>query len=197
MSIELILGGARSGKSALAEKRAAESGMAVGYLATAEAGDAEMAARIAHHRARRPGHWTLIEAPLKLAAALRREAAQQRCLIVDCLTLWLSNLLFQGRAGAQAEAGEAIACPLFQGEQQALLETLPTLPGRIILVSNEVGLGIVPLGASTRLFADEQGRLNQRIAALAERVTLVAAGLPLELKTPGNIPIFNNPLGGD
>lgn len=180
--IEIIFGGARSGKSALAEQRARDSGLAVTYIATAQAGDGEMAARIAHHRARRPADWLCVEEPLQLAACLRREAAPDRLLLVDCLTLWLSNLLFQGQAAAQAEAGQAIACPLLATEMQALLETLPQLPGQVILVSNEVGLGIVPLGASTRLFVDEAGRLNQRIAALAERATFVVAGLPLVLK---------------
>lgn len=180
--IELILGGARSGKSALAEQRAAASGLAVTYLATAQAGDGEMAQRIAHHQSRRPAHWGLIEEPLHLAAALRSHAAPDRCLLVDCLTLWLSNLLFQGRAGQQAEAGLAADCPLLSGETAALIDTLPTLPGHIILVSNEVGLGIIPLGTVTRLYVDEAGRLNQRVAAVADQVSFVAAGLPLRLK---------------
>lgn len=180
--IELILGGARSGKSALAERQAAESGLAVTYIATAQAGDGEMARRIAHHQTRRPPNWGLVEEPLHLAAALRAAAAPQRLLLVDCLTLWLSNLLFQGQAGGQAEAGEAVDCALLERELAALNECLPVLPGRVILVSNEVGLGIIPLGAVTRLYVDEAGRLNQRIAALADRVTFVAAGLPLLLK---------------
>ena len=173
MSIELILGGARSGKSALAERRATESGLAVTYIATGQAGDAEMAARIAHHQARRPAHWGLLEAPLQLAQALQRQAAPGRLLIVDCVP---------GRAAHQAEAGLAADCPLLGGDTEALLACLPALPGRVILVSNEVGLGIIPLGAITRLYVDEAGRLNQRIATLANRVTLVVAGLPLELK---------------
>ena len=179
---ELILGGARSGKSALAEKRARESGLHVVYLATGETRDAEMLRRIEHHRARRPAAWGLVETPLYLAAALRQHAAVDACLLVDCLTLWLSNLFFAGDAAAQAEAGQAVDCTLLAGETQALLDLLPNLPGRIILVSNEVGWGIVPMDPVARLFADEQGRLNQRIAAVAGRVTLVAAGLPLELK---------------
>jgi adenosylcobinamide kinase/adenosylcobinamide-phosphate guanylyltransferase len=96
--------------------------------------------------------------------------------------MWLSNLLFAGQAAAQAEAGAAIDCPLLQGETTALIELLPTLPGHIILVTNEVGWGIVPMHAVSRIFADEQGRLNQRIAAVCDQVTLVAAGLPLKLK---------------
>lgn len=179
---ELIIGGARSGKSQLAEKRAVESGLRVIYVATAQARDSEMAQRIAQHRARRPTEWGLVEAPLNLATVLRQHAAPDVCLLVDCLTLWLSNLLFAGEAARQAEAGEPIRCSRFTDEQAVFLETLPDLPGRILLVSNEVGWGIVPMGAISRLFVDTQGRFNQRVAALCERVTLTAAGLPLPLK---------------
>jgi adenosylcobinamide kinase/adenosylcobinamide-phosphate guanylyltransferase len=179
---ELILGGARSGKSLLAEKRAAESGLRVLYLATAEARDGEMARRIAHHRERRPAEWGCAEETLHLAARLHELAAPDTCVLVDCLTLWLSNLLFAGQAARQAEAGEPVSCPLFDNETAALIELLPQLPGRIILVSNEVGWGIVPMHPISRLFADEQGRLNQQVAAACDQVTLVAAGLPLSLK---------------
>ena len=165
---ELILGGARSGKSALAERLAAESGLAVAYIATATAGDAEMAERIAHHRARRPAAWAVVEKSVQLAAALQEAAAPGRCLLVDCLTLWLNNVI----------ADE----DRFRQERDALLEVLPGLPGRIILVSNEVGMGIVPLGELTRRYCDEAGRLHQDLARLCDRVTLVAAGLPLVLK---------------
>jgi adenosylcobinamide kinase/adenosylcobinamide-phosphate guanylyltransferase len=169
---ELILGGSRSGKSTLAEQRAAESGCAVTYLATATAGDEEMAARIAQHRARRPEHWNIVEEPLRLAQALQRHAAPERCLLVDCLTLWLTNLLC-----ANDEE-------LFRRERAAFVEVLPTLPGRIILVSNEVGMGIVPMGELSRRFSDEAGWLNQDVARLCERVTLMVAGLPYPLKLP-------------
>jgi adenosylcobinamide kinase/adenosylcobinamide-phosphate guanylyltransferase len=183
---ELILGGARSGKSRFAEQRATElaqqHGLKVIYVATAEARDGEMARRIEHHRVRRPANWGCAEETLHLAAKLRELAAPDTCLLVDCLTLWLSNLLFAGRAAAQAEAGEAIDCPLFAAETADLIETLPKLPGQVILVSNEVGWGIVPMHPVSRLFADEQGRLNQRIASVCQKVTLVAAGLPLTLK---------------
>ncbi len=165
---ELILGGARSGKSALAEKIALESGMAVTYIATATAGDEEMAGRIAHHQKRRPRGWGLVEEPQRLAAALQDSAAPGRCLLVDCLTLWLNNVI----------ADEA----LLRRERDALLDALPGLPGRVILVSNEVGMGIVPLGELTRRYCDEAGRLHQGLAQLCDRVTLVAAGLPLVLK---------------
>ena len=181
---ELIIGGARSGKSLLAERRAQESGLRVVYVATARAEDGEMARRVAHHRNRRPAEWVSVEEPVHLAAALQAHAGASTCVLVDCLTLWLSNLFLSGRAAAQAEAGEAIECPLLAGETARLLELLPTLPGRVLLVSNEVGSGIVPMHPVSRLFADEQGRLNQRVAALCTRVTLTVAGLPLDLKTP-------------
>ena len=179
---ELIIGGARSGKSTLAEKRALESGLQVVYVATAQALDGEMKHRIELHRARRPACWGLVESPLGLATVLQQQAAPGVCLLVDCLTLWLSNLLFAGAAARQAESGQPVDCPLYAGEVQVLLELLPQLPGRIIMVSNEVGWGIVPMAAVSRLFADEQGRLNQRVAAVCEKVTLVVAGQPVTLK---------------
>jgi adenosylcobinamide kinase/adenosylcobinamide-phosphate guanylyltransferase len=181
---ELIIGGARSGKSALAQLRARQSGRAVVVLATARAEDPEMARRVAHHRQHRPAEWISVEEPLQLASALGRHAAPGGCILVDCLTLWLSNLFFAGRAARQAEAGEPVDCPLLTEQIAALLNCIPTFPGHLILVSNEVGCGIVPMSAVARAFADEQGRLNQRVAAACDRVTLTAAGLPLELKSP-------------
>ena len=180
MTCELILGGARSGKSREAERRAADSGLAVTVIATAEALDDEMAARIRRHQDDRPAAWRTVEAPVALADALRAEAAAERCVIVDCLTLWLSNLLADAHtlpAGATAEE-----LPLFRRERDALLAVLPTLPGRILFVANEVGLGLVPETPLGRLFRDEAGRLNQAVAALCPRVVFVAAGLPLVLK---------------
>lgn len=185
MAAELIIGGARSGKSAHAEQRAKAleaSGLRVSYIATAQAGDAEMARRVAHHRANRPAHWDTWEEPLQLARLLRERAAAGQCLLVDCLTLWLTNLFFAGEAAKQAESGQALDCPLLRNEILDLVEILPRLPGRIILVSNEVGWGIVPMERLSRHFADEQGRLNQQVAAVCKRVTLVTAGLSLRLK---------------
>ena len=167
---ELILGGARSGKSRLAEQRAADSGLRVTCVATSQALDSEMAARIEHHRARRPAHWGLVEEPLALARVLREQAAPERCLLVDCLTLWLTNLLMLDDAARLA------------AERQALLETLPELPGRVILVSNETGLGVVPLGELSRRYVDEAGWLHQALAAACQRVTFTVAGLPMVLK---------------
>ncbi|HEY4370573.1 MAG TPA: bifunctional adenosylcobinamide kinase/adenosylcobinamide-phosphate guanylyltransferase [Burkholderiales bacterium] len=181
MSLHLILGGARSGKSGHAERLAIAAGTPVTYIATARAGDAEMRARIAHHRAQRPAHWQTAEAPLELAGALRRHAAPGRLVIVDCLTLWLTNLLFDGREHEAAE-GVIEPPPAYAREHAALLEALPGLPGTVLCVSNEIGFGVVPLGALTRFFTDEMGRLNQAVAAQAQRVTLMVAGLPLELK---------------
>jgi adenosylcobinamide kinase/adenosylcobinamide-phosphate guanylyltransferase len=166
----LILGGARSGKSRWAERLAEKSGREVVYLATAEAGDTEMTARIADHQARRPSWWQLVEEPLALAAALGAHARDDRCLLVDCLTLWLSNLLCREDPAALVR------------ERAALLEALPTLPGELILVSNEVGLGVVPTGELSRRFVDEAGWLHQAVAERCDRVVFAAAGLPLVLK---------------
>lgn len=169
---ELILGGARSGKSGHAERLAVASGLDVAYIATAQARDEEMALRIEHHRRRRPDHWQLVEEPLELAAAMEHHASPKRCLLIDCLTLWLSNLL----------AGEPTDEAAFARRRTEFLELLPTLPGRVILVSNEVGLGIVPLGELSRRFCDESGRLHQAVAERCERVTFITAGLPMSLK---------------
>jgi len=168
--LELIIGGARSGKSRFAERLAADSGLAVTYIATSQPLDGEMTERIAHHRERRPAHWTLVEEPLQLARVLREQAAANRCLLVDCLTLWLTNLLMLDDAMRLAE------------ERDALLECLDGLPGRILLVSNETGLGVVPLGELTRRYVDEAGWLHQAVAERAQRVTFMVAGLPMTLK---------------
>lgn len=182
MSATLVLGGARSGKSAYAERLARESGKEVVYVATSRAGDAEMAARIAHHRERRPAVWKTVEEELALAAALRTYCAPQRLVLVDCLTLWLSNLMFcDGRSWP--DVGEVALPERFHQERAALLDLLDAgVEGEIVFVSNEVGMGIVPWGAVSRCFADEAGRLNQAVAARAQRAVFVAAGLPLVLK---------------
>lgn len=166
----LILGGVRSGKSRLAERLAGESGLPVTYIATATAGDNEMRARIAAHRARRPAAWSLVEEPHALAATLHAQAAPDRCLLVDCLTLWLTNLL------------TAQDATLFDSERTALLDLLPGLPGQLILVSNETNMGVMPLGELTRRYCDEAGRLHQDLAQICERVILTVAGLPHILK---------------
>jgi adenosylcobinamide kinase/adenosylcobinamide-phosphate guanylyltransferase len=167
----LILGGARSGKSRYAETLIESVAGAGTYVATAEAGDAEMAARIAEHRSRRGRFWHTVEAPLDLVAAIAAHTAPERPLLVDCLTLWLSNLLLAGR--------------VVEHEAETLCGALRRAGGPVVLVANEVGLGLVPETPLGRRFRDEAGRLNQRIAALADRVVFVAAGLPLVLKGAG------------
>ncbi|MDU9397880.1 bifunctional adenosylcobinamide kinase/adenosylcobinamide-phosphate guanylyltransferase [Pseudomonas sp. zfem003] len=167
---ELILGGARSGKSRLAERQAADSGLAVVYIATSQPLDGEMSARVAHHRARRPDHWGLVEEPVELARVLREHASAGTCLLVDCLTLWLTNLLM-----LEDEARLA-------AERDALLACIAELPGRVLLVSNETGLGVVPLGKLTRRYVDEAGWLHQALAERCTRVTFTVAGLPMLLK---------------
>jgi adenosylcobinamide kinase/adenosylcobinamide-phosphate guanylyltransferase len=167
---ELILGGVRSGKSRLAEQHAQESSLPVICIATATAQDEEMRARIAHHQAQRLDHWQLVEEPLALAATLQLHAGEGHCVLVDCLTLWLTNLLCLDDEARLRQ------------EINALLDVLPTLPGQIILVSNETGMGVVPLGELTRRYCDEAGRLHQAVAARCDRVTLTVAGLPLVVK---------------
>ena len=170
---ELVLGGARSGKSLYTEQQALACGLPVVYVATAEGRDAEMTRRIALHQSRRPAHWGLAEEPFALARILTEQAALDRCLIVDCLTLWLTNLL------VSPDSSET----RFKQERTALLDTLPGLPGRIFLVSNEVGQGIVPTNALARRFVDEAGWLHQELATLCDHVVFITAGLPLVLKS--------------
>lgn len=169
---QLILGGARSGKSRLAETLAVDTALPVIYVATSQPQDGEMNARVALHRQRRPGHWGLIEEPIELARVLREHAAADRCLLVDCLTLWLTNLLMLEDDQRLAE------------ERDALLACLEQLPGTLILVSNETGLGVVPMGELTRRYVDLAGWLHQAVAERCQRVVLTVAGLPLILKGP-------------
>lgn len=165
----LVLGGARSGKSAFAEAQALAAGD-IGrwiYVATARAQDSEMQARIRHHRAQRDPRWETVEAPLDLAATLARHDDPDSCVLVDCLTLWLTNALTED---------------CWPAERDALLAAVKTSRARLLLVSNEVGSGVVPMGALSRDFVDAAGRLHQRLAATCARVTLVVAGLPTTLK---------------
>jgi adenosylcobinamide kinase / adenosylcobinamide-phosphate guanylyltransferase len=168
MTSVLVLGGARSGKSAYAERLVAESGLERVYVATGEPGDPEMAERIAHHRSRRGDDWRTVEAPTQLEDVLEAEATEGRAVLVDCLTLWLSNLML---TGLDVEA---------RSERLSLL--MSRLPGLLVFVSNEVGLGVVPDNRLGRRFRDAQGRLNQAVARAADRVIFMAAGLPLVLK---------------
>ena len=164
----LVLGGQRSGKSRHAERLVVESGLARIYLATATPGDGEMATRIAAHRDRRDGEWTTVEEPLDLAGALEQFARPDAVVLVDCLTLWLNNLYAADRNIAT--------------ESDRLVATLSRLAGPVVLVTNEVGSGIIPANALARTYADALGTLNQRVAEAVARVVLVVAGLPLVLK---------------
>lgn len=184
----LVFGGARSGKSAHAEREALaalpEGTGELVYIATAGPGDAEMRARIDHHRQRRAAQgdrWRTVEAPLALGQALRTNAGPGRVVLVDCLTVWLSNLLFAGGEDFP-ELGPIAAPAAFVQQRADFLQALQEAQGTVLLVSNEVGMGIVPQGAVARWFVDEAGRLNQAVAAICERVQWVAAGLPLNFK---------------
>jgi len=172
----LILGGCRSGKSRFALELAARLGKRKLFVATAEPFDDEMRERIAKHRADRGPDWQTVEAPVALAEALQDHAAEADVVVVDCLTVWLGNLLCPEHQPPRWQA-DAIS---------SLLAGLAKRPAHIIVVSNEVGLGIVPDNALARRFRDEQGRLNQQVAAIADTVVFVAAGLPVMLK--GKLP---------
>lgn len=168
---ELILGGARSGKSHYAETCAKESGLDVLYVATAQAFDKEMQQRIQHHQQQRPSHWRLIEEPLNLISVLQNNANANTCILVDCLTLWLSNQLCSDSYKSNIEENT-----------DALVALLPALSGKIIFVSNEVSMGIIPMGEINRQFVDEAGRLHQKLAVVCEKVTLMVAGIPSQIK---------------
>ena len=170
--VTLVLGGASSGKSAFAE-RLIEAGFgdrweSATYIATADAGDAEMIDRVRQHQERRSARWQTVEEPLALAYAIRQHAAADRPILVDCLTLWITNVMLAERDPDR--------------ETHHLVSALRDLPGPVVLVANEVGLGIVPDNALARAFRDHAGNLNQAIAETANRVHFIAAGLPLTLK---------------
>jgi len=165
----LILGGIRSGKSKLAESLAIKSGLPVTYIATATALDDEMRDRIALHRLHRPADWHTLEEPIALAQALKDHAANGHCILVECLTLWLTNLICNNQQR------------LLQ-EKTQLIELVPQLPGTIIFVSNEVGLGVIPSGQLSRQYCDEIGLIHQALANLCDNVTLCVAGLPHSIK---------------
>ena len=193
MTRTLVLGGARSGKSAYAERLAVRlavrlaarpaigSGKEVVYIATARAGDGEMATRILHHRQQRPSAWSTVEEPLALGDAVRHWCAPGRVVMIDCLTLWLSNLMLSDGV-VHPDVGDIALPALFHAQRADFLDALENAGGDLVIVSNEVGMGIVPWGALSRSFTDEAGRLNQAVAALCEHAVFVLAGLPLALK---------------
>jgi len=167
---QFILGGARSGKSSYAEKTAKASGKTIIYIATATAGDDEMKQRISFHQLQRPDHWKLVEEPINLSEVLRDNDNEDCCLLVDCLTLWLSNCLTM-------EENINI-----NQQQDDLIKTITNLKADLILVSNEVGQGIVPMSELGRVFVDESGRLHQKLAQVCNSVVFITAGLPQILK---------------
>lgn len=167
--IHLVLGGARSGKSRFAEEQAQKMQLPVCYIATAQAWDAEMQQRIEHHQQQRPQNWQVLEEPIELAQCLMQVDQTDQVILVDCLTLWLSNLLMQ-------------ADDIWSKKQQELYLVLPNLKSHIILVSNETGLGVVPMGQLTRQFVDESGRMHQRLGQMADQATFCVAGFPMVLK---------------
>ena len=171
MTHSLILGGIRSGKSSLAERLVSEQPDPVVYVATATAGDGEMSERIRRHQRRRPASWGLVEEPVELGSLLNRQAtlSPPPCVLIDCMSLWVSNLLHAGDA-------------LFVREKESFLTALSGYPGSVVIVSNEVGLGIIGMDPLTRRFADELGWLNQALAKRCDRVVMSVAGIALTLK---------------
>lgn len=174
---QLIFGGARSGKSRLAEHLTGLHGDNIAYIATADKQfhDREMTERVHHHRQQRPSHWHTLEIPQHLGAAIREHAAHYDAIIVDCLTLWLTN-------GLMAEENDA--SNTWEAQKADFLTALQQATTPVILVSNEVGMGIVPMGELSRRFVDEAGFLNQATASVCDRVVFTAAGLPLVMKGP-------------
>lgn len=183
-SVQLVLGGARSGKTRLAEQIAKASEKSVIYVATATVYDDEMQQRIDRHIDDRPSHWLTIEEPLNLSQVIQRYGKKNNCLLIDCLTLWLTNILMaeseEGKEGEDSLARNEIKT--LASYKTDLLNALSQVSGQVILVSNEVGQGIVPMGELSRRFIDEAGWLHQDIARIAQNVTLVVAGLPMKLK---------------
>jgi adenosylcobinamide kinase/adenosylcobinamide-phosphate guanylyltransferase len=172
----LVLGGARSGKSAYAQAVVERSGLERVFLATAEAGDAEMAERIGRHRADRYDTWRTVEEPLDLPGVLAREAQLGRAVLADCLTLWLSNVMLAGRDPDR--------------ETKRLVAALRACPGPTVLVSNEVGFGLVPDTPLGRTFRDAQGQLNAAVAGACEAVVMLVAGCPLPLKPATGVDVL-------
>ncbi len=166
----LILGGVRSGKSRFAENVAIQRQQPVTYVATAQALDGEMKKRIQRHQSHRPKHWSLVEEPIALAAVLQAHCKEGEVVLVDCLTLWLTNLIC-------TDHPERLTT-----EQYALMDALPNLPGTVIFVSNEVGQGVIPENAMARRFVDLAGILHQEVASRCDKVVFMTAGLPHFLK---------------
>ena len=169
MAHELILGGVKSGKSSYGELRATLRDRQIVYVATAEGRDSEMQARILRHRKDRPEHWIVVEEPVNLADTIARYDSDQFCIIVDCLTLWISNLL-------------ALPDESFSREMDAFLSNLPSAKCDVIMISNETNLGVIPVGSLSRRFCDEAGLLHQRLATICTNVTLMVAGIPMAIK---------------
>jgi len=178
----LVLGGARSGKSAFAEKKTAELSLLsdgnVCYIATARAGDSEMYERIRKHRARRPSEWRTIEEPMDLCGAMGRLEPGEKVVLLDCMTLWLTNVVFDGEEEKSGEEREKMVMDLLGG----FLDAVALSGATVVAVSGETGMGIVPSGRIGRLFRDLLGMVNQKLAEASEESYFVVAGLPQKLK---------------
>jgi len=172
--LTLVLGGARSGKSGYAEQCARDSKKQVVYIATAAVKDEEMRCRVERHRDQRPNQWQTVEEPINLAAVIHEYSSTSHFLLIECLTLWLNNVLYNQRGEIQES--------VLERQSKQLIDTLVTFSGDLIIVSNELGLGVVAMDKNTRRFVDEAGLLHQKIAQISDRVVLVTAGIPQILK---------------
>jgi len=174
---QLILGGIRSGKSRYAEKAAKATGKPVTYIATAQNNDPDMQRRIATHQLRRPSDWQLIEEPITLSNALEQAASKDACILVDCLALWLNNLYYFQPDQSDNDAAAIIGQLCIE-----VVDNVSQFPGDIILVSNEIGLGIIPENKLAREYGDRLGELNQAVASVCDRVVFCVAGIPQIIK---------------
>lgn len=182
-NITLLLGGTRSGKSDYAENIAVRSGLSVTYLATAKDVDSEVNERIANHQNSRPAHWKCLDVPVHLAEAIKMNSRPDCCLIVDCLFMWVRNLIMEDNKFCNENSSNIKLGKTFESEVKQLFETIPDVQGKLMFISNEVGMGSVPNTTFSKLIADEVGYLNQRIAKVSSHVYFMVAGLPLTVKS--------------
>ena len=178
----LLIGGARSGKSSYAEKMASEIGGEVLFVATAEARDEEMHRRIEVHKKSRPAHWHTLEAPCQVGSCIALDSRNLSVVVLDCVTLLVNNILCQHMAVDGEDVNEKAVEDDVKSEIKAIIDCMEKSPATYILVTNEVGEGIIPLGASTRIYRDVLGRANQMLARVVDEVYLMVAGIPLRVK---------------
>lgn len=182
-NITLLLGGVRSGKSDYAENIAVRSGLSVTYLATAKDLDAELNERVTHHQNSRPAHWKCIDVPVHLADAIRANSRPDCCLIVDCLFMWIKNLIMEDNKFCTENSSSIKLGKTFEHEIKQLFDVIPDVQGKLIFISNEVGMGSISTTTFSKLLTNELGHINQQIAKVCSHVYLLVAGLPITVKS--------------